>query len=312
MALNPQVAALLEFMSQMPPVDYATVTPEALREANKPMQMGPPPAVAKVEDVAIALAGRTIGARLYVPEDAGERPPLVVFYHGGGWVIGSLETHDATARAIARSSKAAVLSVDYRLAPETPFPGPLDDCYEALVWAADNAAALGVDGSRLAVAGDSAGGNLAAAAAIRARNEAGPSLAHQLLIYPVADADFARQSYISNGDGSYFLSTAMMQWFWEQYIPGLSAGTPAPDMAAILRYPDLSGLPPATVIVAEYDPLHDEGVAFAEALAKAGVAVETTSAPGMIHGFFSMFEAVPDAVPFIEQAGARLREALAD
>lgn len=311
MTLNPQIAALLEFMAQMPPVDYATVTAEALRDANRPMQMGPPPVVAMVRDVPMELAGRTIAARLYVPEGAGDNPPLVVFYHGGGWVIGSLDTHDATARALARASGAAVLSVDYRLAPETPFPGPLDDCYEALEWAAAHATQLGVDGTRLAVAGDSAGGNLAAAVAILARDRDGPQLRHQMLIYPVADADFSRPSYVRNGDGSYFLSTAMMQWFWEQYVPGLKLGEPAPDMAAIIRHPDLGRLPPATVIVAEYDPLCDEGIAYAAALGQAGVAVETITAPGMIHGFVSMFEAVPDALPFIEQSGARLRTALA-
>lgn len=311
MALNPQIAAMLEFMAQMPPVDYATITAPALREATKPIQMGPPPAVAEVRDLAIPLPGRTIAARFYMPEEAGDNPPLVVYYHGGGWVIGSLETHDATARALARASKAAILSIDYRLAPETAFPGPLDDCYEALVWAAAEAGTLGVDGTRIAVAGDSAGGNLAAAAAIRARNEGGPHLSHQLLIYPVTDADFARPSYVNNGGGAYFLSTDMMRWFWEQYIPGLGSETGAPDLAAILHYPDLQSLPSATVIVAEYDPLHDEGLAFAEALEAAGVEVETIAAQGMIHGFFSMFEAAPDVLPFIEQAGTRLRAALA-
>jgi len=311
MTLNPQVTALLEVMAQMPPVDYATITPEALREANKPMQFGPPPAVAEVRDLQLDLPGRSIAARFYVPEGAGPNPPLAIFYHGGGWVIGSLETHDATARALAASSGAAVLSVDYRLSPETPFPGPLEDCYDALVWAHDNAAGIGTDAARLAVAGDSAGGNLAAAVAILARDRRGPQLKHQLLVYPVADADFARPSYRNNGDGSYFLSTAMMAWFWKQYLGRDPGDGAVPPLAAIVRHADLSGLPPATVIVAEYDPLRDEGVAYAEALQAAGVAVETHEAPGMIHGFFSMFEAVPDAWPYIEIGGARLKAGLA-
>jgi len=307
MPLNPQVEMLLGYFAQMPPVDFATITPAAMREGNKPIQMGPPPAVAEVRDLLLVLPGRTLAARLYRPEGAGENPPLVMFYHGGGWVIGDLETHDATARALARASGTALLSVAYRLAPETPFPGPLDDCYEALVWAADHAADLGIDGSRLAVAGDSAGGNLAAAVTIRARDAGGPAIAHQLLLYPVTDADFTRDSYLRSGTGEYFLGTAMMEWFWAHYV-----GDPAqaPTLAAVLRHPNLAGLPPASVIVAEYDPLRDEGLAYAAALAAAGVPVETEEAMGMVHGFCSMFEAVPDALPSIERAGGRLQAAL--
>ena len=308
MTLNPQVEALLGFFAQMPPIDYATITPDALREANRPIQMGPPPAVAEVRDLTLDLPGRAVGARFYVPEGAGENPALVLFYHGGGWVIGNLESHDATARALARASGAAVLSVDYRLAPETRFPGPLDDCYDALLWAVAHAGELSIDPAKLAVAGDSAGGNLAAAVAIRARDEGGPKLTHKLLIYPVADADFERASYAANGGGAYFLSTAMMQWFWAHYVDDVDAPH---SHAAVLRHEDLAGLPPATVLVAQYDPLRDEGLAYADALAAAGVPVESEEAPGMIHGFFSMFEAVPDAMPYIERAGARLKGALA-
>ena len=307
MTLNPQVEALLGFFAQMPPVDYETVTPEQLREANKPLQVGPPPAVAHVRDVTLALTGRTITARLYKPEGAGENAPLVLFYHGGGWVIGSIESHDATARALAVASGAAVLSVEYRLAPETPFPGPLDDCHDALLWAVEHAGELGIDPARLAVAGDSAGGNLAAAVAIRVRDAGGPKLAHQLLIYPVTDTDFENGSYTENAEG-YFLTTRMMQWFWAHYVG--DHGDPHPH-AAVLRHDNLEGLPPATVLVAQYDPLRDEGLAYAEALKAAGVPVETELAPGMIHGFFSMFEAVPDAMPYIERAGARLKAAFA-
>lgn len=311
MALNAQVEALLAMFAQMPPVDFAAISARALREINdqRPMQMGPPPAVAIVEDLALDLAGRTIPARLYVPEGSGESPPLVIYYHGGGWVIGTLDTHDGTCRALARASGAAVLSIGYRLAPEHPFPAPFDDCYDALVWARDHAADLGVDGTRIAVAGDSAGGNLAAAVAIRARDEGGPALRHQLLIYPVTDADFSLPSYAANGGGQYFLSTAAMRWFWDQYV-----GTEADGHihgATVLRTEHLSGLPSATVITAQYDPLRDEGVAYAERLASAGVPVEAEEAPGMIHGFFSMFAFVPDAVAYIDRAGARLKAALA-
>ena len=310
MALNAQVEALLAMFAQMPPVDFGAISARAMREINdRPMQMGPPPAVAIVEDLSLDLAGRTIPARLYVPEGSGENPPLIVYYHGGGWVIGTLDTHDGTCRALARASGAAVLSVGYRLAPEHPFPAPFDDCYDALVWARDHAADLGVDGTRLAVAGDSAGGNLGAAVAIRARDEGGPALRHQLLIYPVTDADFSLPSYTANGGGQYFLSTAAMRWFWDQYV-----GTEADGHihgATVLRTENLAGLPSATVVTAQYDPLRDEGVAYAERLAAAGVPVEAEEAPGMIHGFFSMFAFVPDAMAYIDRAGARLKAALA-
>ncbi len=312
MTLNPQVEALLGFFAQMPAPDLATVTAPQLREANdRPIAMGPPPEVAEVREVSIALDGapdgRTLAARLYIPADAGTNPPLVVYYHGGGWVLGTLDTHDGTCRALARASGAAVLSVGYRLAPETPFPGPLDDCHDALVWAHEHAADLGIDGSRLAVAGDSAGGNLAAAVAIRLRDLGGPVLRHQLLIYPVTDADFSRESYAQNGAGNYFLSTAMMEWFWKQYVADIANSHV--EGATVLQTANLANLPPATVIMAEYDPLRDEGLAYAEALAAAGNSVHSSVAPGMIHGFFSMFEFVPDALPHIAAAGAKLKAA---
>lgn len=313
MPLNPQVEAVLAaFAQMMPEVDYRTITPAGLRAINdNPMSMGEPPVVAKVEEISIDLPGRTLAARLYVPEGAGENPALTVFYHGGGWVIGTLDTHDNTCRALARESGAAVLSVAYRLAPEAPFPAPLYDCFEALVWAKNNAAKLGIDGTRLAVAGDSAGGNLAAAVAIRARDEGGPALRHQLLIYPATDADLTRPSYVENGGGNYFLSMDMMRWFWEHYIGTLGAPESVHTHVAVLRHENLKNLPSATVVTAEYDPLRDEGVAYAEALAEAGNEVEAELAPGMIHGFFSLFQAIPDAMPYIARAGARLKAAFA-
>lgn len=307
MPLNPQVEALLAMFAAMPAWDYATLTAPELRAVNdNPMAFGEPPAVAQVQDLTLDLPGRTLPARLYVPDGARDPAPLVVFYHGGGWVIGTLETHDATCRALARASGAAVLSVGYRLAPEHPYPAPVDDCYDALVWAAAHAASLGCDPARLAVAGDSAGGNLAAAVSIMVRDRNGPALRHQLLIYPVTDDDFSLQSYAANGGGEYFLGSAMMRWFWDLYLGGASDA----PLARVGRTPDLSGLPSATVITAEFDPLRDEGMAYAARLEQAGVAVDAAIAPGMIHGFFSMFQAVPDALPWIERAGANLTKAL--
>jgi acetyl esterase len=309
MPLNPQVDALLQFMAQMPPMDFATASPADIRAVfDNPMPLAAPPQVARVENISIPLDGRTLEARLYVPEGAGGAPPLTLYYHGGGWVIGTLETHDGTCRALAQKSGSAVLSVAYRLAPEHRYPAAADDCYDALVWAAANADSLGVDGSRVAVAGDSAGGNLSAAVAIMARDRGGPALRHQLLIYPVTDQDYSRASYAENGGGEYYLSTDGMRWFWDRYL-GETSTNDAP-LAAVLNTQDLSGLAPATVIMAEYDPLRDEGVAYAEKLKAAGVVVDSATAPGMIHGFFSMFEAVPDAWQWIERGAANLKRDL--
>jgi acetyl esterase len=257
----------------------------------------------------IELEGRSLDARLYVPEGAGDRPALTLYYHGGGWVIGTLDTHDGTCRALAQKSGNAVLSVAYRLAPEHRYPAAADDCYDALVWAAANAESLGVDGSRLAVAGDSAGGNLAAAVAIMTRDRAGPALRHQLLIYPVTDNDFSLASYAENGSGDYYLSTDGMRWFWDHYLGETSAEN-AP-LATVLRTANLSGLAPATVITAEFDPLRDEGIAYAEKLKAAGVAADAATAPGMVHGFFSMFEPVPDAWEWIDRGASNLGRDLA-
>lgn len=310
MSVNPQVQALLAMMAQAPALDLKTATPADVRASyDQSMQVGAPPQVAEVRNLSIALDGRTLDARLYVPEGAGDRPPLVVYYHGGGWVIGTLDTHDGTCRALARASGAAILSVAYRLAPEHPYPAAAEDSYDALCWAAANAESLGVDASRLAVAGDSAGGNLAGVVAIMTRDRGGPQLAHQLLIYPVTDCDYGTASYAANGGGEYFLSEETMRWFWDQYLGNCPAD--AAPLATILRTADLAGLAPATVLTAEYDPLCDEGMAYAERLRAAGNDVDDAIAPGMIHGFFSMFEAVPDAQPWIDRGGARLKAAFA-
>jgi acetyl esterase len=310
MTLDPAVQMLLTMMEAAPKIDYATATPEAARAVfNNPIPFGAPVSIGRTQDVKIALEGRTLDARLYVPEGAGDNPALTLYFHGGGWVIGTIDTHDATCRALAGASKAAVLSVDYRLAPEYPYPLPLDDCYEATLWAAANAAGLGVDSAKLAVAGDSAGGNLAAAVALMVRDRGGPKLTHQLLIYPVTDADFDRPSYGANGSGAYYLSTEGMKWFWGHYMGGVDPRSE--PLAAVMQQANLAGLPSATVITAEYDPLRDEGDAYAAKLARAGVAVDAACAPGMIHGFFSLFQMIPGAMPWIERGGANLAKAFA-
>ncbi len=310
MTLNPAIEGLLAMMAQAPAIDFDTATVDAARAIfDNPLAFGEPPAVEAVKDIKITLPGRSLDARLYVPEGAGKRPGLIVYFHGGGWVIGTIDTHDVPCRALARSSGAAILSVAYRLAPEHPYPIPADDCYAATVWAVENAAQLGIDASKLAVAGDSAGGNLAGAVAIMARDASGPQIAHQLLIYPVTDYDFDRPSYGANGGGDYYLSTVGMKWFWDHYL-GARAPADAP-LAVILRQSDLSGLPSATVITAEYDPLRDEGDAYATKLSAAGVSVDGVCAPGMIHGFFNMVQIVPDATQWIERGGASVKRAFA-
>lgn len=308
MSLNPQVSAVLAAMADLPPIDLSTITPEQLRASVAPLPSTSPSAVAVVRDLVIELPGRTLSARLYISAGAETTPPLTLFFHGGGWVICSIETHDPLCRALAQESGSAILSVDYRLAPETPFPGPLDDCYDALTWAYANAGSLGIDPARLAVAGDSAGGNLAAAVAIRARDEDGPALRHQMLIYPVTDVDFERPSYRASEAEGGLLSPEMMRWFWQHYVSDLANVTP---LAAPLRHENLAGLPPATIIVAQYDPLRDEGLAYAEALQSAGGDVSCEEAMGMIHGFLTMLDAVPDGRPYLTRAAGRLRADLA-
>lgn len=310
MPVNPAITPILEAFADFAKADWSNMTVAMARDAmDNPMAMGSPPAVERIEDFTIALEGRDIAARLYIPHDAKAPLPLTLFYHGGGWVLGSLETHDVSCRELANASGSAILSVDYRRAPEARYPLPLDDCYDALVWAARNGETLGVDASRFAVAGDSAGGNLAAAVAIRARDEGGPKLVHQLLIYPVIDADFSRDSYKSVGSGGYFLSTNMMQWFWAHYLGDRAPGD-AP-FATLLQTADLSGLPAATVLTCEYDPLKDEGRAYAEALVAAKVPATHIEAEGMIHGFLGMTAMVPDALPYVDRLGAALRKSLA-
>lgn len=310
MTVNVALLAILEAMAPLAALDWKTLPPTAARAMmDNPLAIGEPLPMARLEDLMLPLDGRTIPARLYVPVGGSASSPLTLFFHGGGWVIGTLDTHDATCRELAAASGSAVLSIGYRLAPEAPYPAPLDDCFDALTWAADNGAALGVDTTRLAVAGDSAGGNLAAGVAIMVRDRGGPPLRHQLLIYPVTDADFSTASYQANGGGEYFLTTPQMEAFWHHYL-GETPVDQAP-LATVLRTRDFAGLAPATVFTAEYDPLRDEGNAYAAQLAAVGVSVDHAQVPGMIHGFFSMSAMVPDAQEWVNRAARNLAAALA-
>ena len=230
-------------------------------------------------------------------------------FHGGGWVIGDLDTADRQSREVCRGTGALVVSVDYRLAPEHRFPAAAEDCYAATRWAAEHASDHEGDATRLAVAGDSAGGNLAAVVAQMARDRGGPRLVFQLLVYPVTDGvDNDWPSYRDNGDG-YLLTTAAMGWFWNHYAP--SAADRRNPYASPLKAESLAGLPPALVMTAEFDPLRDEGEAYARALATAGVDAELVRYDGFIHGFFSHTGTIPATRKAMEKACNALSAAFA-
>lgn len=306
MALDPQVIPLLAQLEEAGFPDPREASLEDLRAA----AVFPPPEVptpvAAVEELAVPGPAGTIPVRFYRPEGPGPHP-LVLFFHGGGWVVGDLDSHDETVRRLCAGSGAAFASVAYRLAPEAPFPAPLEDCYAALAWAAQNGGGLGIDATRLAVAGDSAGGNLAAALCLLARERGGPMIAHQVLAYPVTGADFDTGSYRDHGEG-LFLTRTMMQWFWDQYVP--DPADRADPLAAPLAG-DARDLPPATILTAEYDPLRDEGAAYARHLEAAGVPVSYRDFPGMIHGFLGMTGVLGQAEAAQAWLCDRLREALA-
>jgi acetyl esterase len=313
MPLDPQIQALLAAMASLNAPPLSEGTPETARagfrfmtvDLRQPEHVIP---VKETEDLTIRTSGGEIAARIYRPEH--DKPvPTVVFAHGGGFVIGDIETHDNQARSLCRGADAVVVSIDYRLAPEAPWPAAIHDAYDAVQWAADHIDELGADPSRLAVAGDSAGGNIAAVVAQLCRDNDLP-LAAQLLIYPAVDfdAEAPYQSRVDNAEG-YFLTADDMEWFRDHY-----AGH-APDLHDPKLSPlrgALEGLPPAVVATAEFDPLRDEGNAYADALRAAGVRVESQCYAGMVHGFFDMGLMSEGAQAATDDAIARFRTLLWD
>jgi acetyl esterase len=262
-----------------------------------------PVGLASIEDRTIAGPGGELRLRVY-RADSAEPGPLVLLAHGGGWAAGSIEVADVPTRLLARDCGGVVVSVDYRLAPEHPYPAGLEDAWAALLWVDEHRAELGADPEFLAVAGDSAGGNLAAALALRARDDDGPKLAHQLLVYPVLDRDFATDSYRAYGEG-YYMTAATMRFFWDCYI-----GDAEPDAyAAPLRADSLARLPPATIVQAACDPLFSEGAAFAERLAAARVPVSTIRFEGLTHGTYWMNGLSAHTRAFARAPGDALRAA---
>ena len=301
MALHPQTAALLAAMEQFNAPALETQEPVAARAG---MELMTAPSAVQLHEIRDVDADG-VPARLYRPNDRKDLG-LLVFYHGGGWVLGSLNTHDDVCRKLAQAMGHAVLSVDYRLAPEFAFPEPLNDSIVALRWDYAHASELGIDSSRIAVGGDSAGGNLAAAVA----NLQPVPLKFQMLIYPVTDATRSSQSYKDNGEG-YRLTAAGMKWFCDHYLSG-SIGSPTDPRVSPL-FADavtLASAPPAIVITAEYDPLRDEGEQYAQRLLEAGVPCSLTRYYGQVHGFFSMSQFVDDGAAAINQAATATRIAL--
>ncbi len=312
MPLDPQAQALLEHMraSGIPPfhtlpvADARQAMIDLFGKIKNPDLVCQP--VSQIEDRDIPGTAGPIPIRIYTP--AGDGPfPVLVYFHGGGWVLGSIETHDPMCRELTRSVGCVVVSVDYRLAPEHPFPAPLEDCYAAVCWVARHSADINGDAQRIAVGGDSAGGNLAAAVALTARDRGTPPLAYQLLIYPVLDHAFETNSYRENGAG-YFLTQEMMVWFWQHYLRDEAYG--ASPQASPLRAQNLYGLPSTLLLTAEFDPLRDEGEAYAKRLQAAGGEVEYRCYAGMIHGFLRLTSRLETAARAMAETAETLRTAL--
>ncbi|AZD86959.1 Hydrolase, alpha/beta fold family [Pseudomonas chlororaphis subsp. aureofaciens] len=307
MPLNKQLAAVLQSLEGVTPPDFGSLDAAQYRQFADSMMAAPPGLpMHEVRDLRVAGAAGELPARLYRPL-AQKGLPLLVFFHGGGFVIGTLDTHDALCRTLASQTGAVVVSVAYRLAPEAPFPAAPQDCYAATCWLVQHAAELGIDGQRLALAGDSAGGNLALAVSRLAGQSGGPRIRYQCLFYPVTDAACDSASYREFAEG-YFLTRTMMQWFWQQYLPDSGRGTD--PLASPLRAESLAGLPPTMLISAEFDPLRDEGEALAKRLCEAGVAVQMRRCAGMVHGFISMAAFVEAAAQALAEAADELRKAL--
>ncbi len=286
-AIDPEAASYLKWLGSLRLPSLAEQGAAEARRSNRmraPMLAGEPEPIERIEDIDVPGPGGPIACRIYAASSGGPLPALL-YLHGGGWVVGDIDSHDSVCRGLARRAGCLVLSVDYRLAPEHRFPAALEDAWAAMSWLHDNAAGIGADPGRLAVGGDSSGGNLAAVLARWSRDRGGPRPAAQVLIYPVIDIDLDTPSYRTVGTG-YGLTRESMRWYWEQYLSDPRDGA-SPD-ASPLRATDLSNLAPALVITCELDPLMSEGTAYAAVLGSAGVPVEHIHEPDMIHGYIRM------------------------
>ena len=311
MALDPQAANVIDLIVKSGRPPYHQLTPKDARQMfreTRPASTPPAPQIGAVRDV-LTEGAQAIPLRVYRPPGVSDsrRLPVLVYFHGGGWVIGDLETHDVLCRQLTAEAGVSVIAVDYRLAPEHKFPAAADDAWAATRWIAAHAAELGVDADRLAVGGDSAGGNLAAVVALLAREAGGPRIALQILLYPVTDLVSESQSYADLADG-YMLTRDSMRWFRAQYLA--RAQDAADWRVSPLRAPSLVGLPPALVVTAGYDPLRDEGEAYARRLREAGVSVDAVSFGGMIHGFVPMGKLIDTGNRAVTLIAGSLRHAL--
>jgi acetyl esterase len=309
--LHPQARALLNLIEEkgVPPI-HTLVPPQAratYRERRHFTQPAPPD-VAEVRELVVPGPVGPLSLRLYRPlgSQAASRLPVLVYYHGGGWVIGDLDTHDTLCRQLANGAGCAVVSVDYRLAPEHRFPAAVDDSVAALQWVHANAASLSLDATRIAVGGDSAGGNLAAVVTLLARDSGGPAVAFQLLIYPATDQRRTAPSHQRNGQG-YLLTRETIDYFHDHY---LDAAQDADWRASPLLHEDLKGLPPAFVLTAGYDPLRDEGLQYAQRLAEAGNQSSLVCFERQIHGFVLMGKVLDEAGTAVQLCAGQLRQAL--
>jgi acetyl esterase len=284
-AVHPQLAALLERVARSPLPPYHTVTPFVARRLYRDTRAALSPNAPQLPEVRLLVLPGPLAVRAYRPAATDEKLPALVFFHGGGWTIGDLDTHDVVCRQLALGAGCAVFSLDYRLAPEAPFPAAVDDCIAATRYIIENAAGLRVDAGRVAVGGDSAGGNLAAVVCLEARDRGGPAPAFQLLIYPATDHRNETESHKRNGEG-YLLTRESMEFFRGCYLPRREDWTDWRASPLLAR--DFSGLPPAFVLTAGFDPLRDEGRAYAERLSGAGVEVAYREYPDMAHGFLLM------------------------
>ena len=308
--LDPQARAFLDHIATLnrPPIESLPLADaRALFEETFTRLGGAPLDVGRVQDVTASGPVGSIPVRVYTPEGASGPLPMLVWYHGGGWVCGSPNSYDAVCRLLTRESGCIVASVDYRLAPEHPANEQFEDAYAALVWLAAHGEELGADGARLAVGGDSAGGGLAASVALKARDAGGPALAHQLLVYPAVSSGVKTESYRTYGEG-HFLTNERIDFYWKCHVP-------RPEIAEMpyvcaSRAETLRGLPPATIVMANRDPLWDEGVAYAQRLRADGVPVDLRVYDGMIHAFFSFIAIFDQGREAVTDAGKAVGAAL--
>ncbi len=307
MPLDPQAKAIIDLVVASGFGDLGPGTdPVAMRALMDQAAMPSAIEIAEVVDRTVPGPAGDIPVRIYRPESTSPLP-IVVYFHGGGWVLGSLTTHDGICRGLADGVDAVVVSVDYRLAPEYRYPAAVEDSLAALRWVAEHAGSIGGDPNRLVVAGDSAGGNLAAIVAQEAR-VSGPAIAFQLLVYPVTDHEFTSVSMEDNAVG-YYLTRASMHWFYDLYLTDAAEG--ADPAVSPIRNPVLAGLPPAFVVTAEYDPLRDQGLAYVAAMRAAGNVVADRTYAGLFHGFFSMGSVIDAAQVAFGEAVAAVRSAVA-